>query len=1236
MCWSISASVATSAQIAVSGGVRFSGGQSIDPPTVVLTITDTSPLPNCTIGTNFSYTFNVTGGVQPYAWSLFSGSLQPGLSLSAGGVLSGQCSNSSGTVTFTVQVADSAGNSTTKTFQQTAQNTPPGPLTVNTSVLPSVVQQSYYGQNLNASGGFPPYTWAITVGSLPPGLTLNVSTGFITGFPSTVGTFNFTVQVTDTVPTSATAALSIQVLAQGSGPTTASEPINWVNSNQGGCSSHSGTCSHPNLPALCTAGNLCLHKQLGFGTNDHPATIAGLQAANSDWLAAGSNWYLWAEVKPGTIHCNQPFDANSSCYSTPVKATPGTGYFVITGECDPGGTNVPCTALQSRVPCFHGFTDTALTYTPLCGNDLPSMWSIMMDGVETAGGVGGNSAITMVGSNVVLNDFEATLAPGSNQDASNATCLSGQVCADVVNLFNFNCQHCVARNGWIHGWDPGDPGQPTSIYPASPSGQHPCPSWAYYSTEPPSNSNPTANVPSQFANGCGDAVQKGLDFSCVDCGLEHILISKVHRFQNESHAIGGGGGISGVGNGPYKMVDVVVMGGSQPIILGGFPLDPTAGVAADLEFRRVRFMQDPGYRLLTGGSGHSPGPPAAGCNNNNSGNRCPFRFAEKKDFECKFCQRLLVDGFIMENMWPDGQTGEIMVVDPRVCSGGSDCGIFDGSMVPLTVANNVRFTNGIIRNASGGWGMSARSGQPGDGGGQSQGAQYHLLKNVAIYNLDQIQFGGNNGGNAINYGAGAAIKFTCKATRTSGQSKLACDIPLINPKPFSHIDIGQTAASGTLTIGLNGQREDPYNGGAVTIGCDKGGVNCEGTLSGGLAFTNLLTHGTDCTTLPCTTNSSGTYKPICGGGIGVSTGFQVGASCSNCGVGANQACPKLGCTTVGCGSPFPDITVCDKTGTNVGIDPPQCGPANASFPSWAFAVHDISPGDILHIYNASDASCANNGFTTPLQPQLSQVLADNSTNPGSLTLTWAQALPDVGSGAGVTCMMDNASGWQSDFIAQHVAIYTGGLAKLFIKTNSVNAQPRRHQFIDSIFYFGGTGKGSDCSSHSGEGNSGFYDCFDRTTLQFHHLAFINRGATASKYTAVGQTGSVICPSGVTPGNCQVPVVTCPGATVTSTSGVPDCAGLSGFMSGNAFPSTDCSNFDISTCPLVSPPWGSFDYHKLALCGTPGATACAGGNPMATMATDGTMLGPDFVKIDNAFTRTEYVCEGPCGAGPYPD
>jgi fibronectin type 3 domain-containing protein len=66
---------------------------------------------------------------------------------------------------------------------------------------------------LAATGGLPPYTWSVIQGSLPAGLTLDANSGVISGTPTAPGTFNFTMQVSDSEspPATASAPLSITV-----------------------------------------------------------------------------------------------------------------------------------------------------------------------------------------------------------------------------------------------------------------------------------------------------------------------------------------------------------------------------------------------------------------------------------------------------------------------------------------------------------------------------------------------------------------------------------------------------------------------------------------------------------------------------------------------------------------------------------------------------------------------------------------------------------------------------------------------------------------------------------------------------------------------------------------------------------------------------------------------------------------------------------------------------------------
>jgi len=84
--------------------------------TAALTITTASPLTAGTPGTAYSQTFAATGGAGgPYAFSLSSGALPPGLTLAAG-VLSGT-PTTAGTYNFTIQVTDSGSNTAAKAFQ---------------------------------------------------------------------------------------------------------------------------------------------------------------------------------------------------------------------------------------------------------------------------------------------------------------------------------------------------------------------------------------------------------------------------------------------------------------------------------------------------------------------------------------------------------------------------------------------------------------------------------------------------------------------------------------------------------------------------------------------------------------------------------------------------------------------------------------------------------------------------------------------------------------------------------------------------------------------------------------------------------------------------------------------------------------------------------------------------------------------------------------------------------------
>ena len=183
-------------------------------PASTLQLTAVSPLPAGYPNNPYSASISTTGGVRPFTFSLIGGSLPPGLSLNtSNGVISGTPTAANSTpYTFTVQVSDSTLPTSQVVQEQLAisiQN--PQPLSISPSSLPTGQTAAPYSASFSASGGIPPYTWAITSGQPPPGLHFNSASGQITGTPILVTTSNFTVQVTDSQPTPATLSANYSI-----------------------------------------------------------------------------------------------------------------------------------------------------------------------------------------------------------------------------------------------------------------------------------------------------------------------------------------------------------------------------------------------------------------------------------------------------------------------------------------------------------------------------------------------------------------------------------------------------------------------------------------------------------------------------------------------------------------------------------------------------------------------------------------------------------------------------------------------------------------------------------------------------------------------------------------------------------------------------------------------------------------------------------------------------------------
>lgn len=339
-----------------------------------------STVANATVGTPYSQTFTLTDGFGTVNYVVTSGALPPGITLSAGGVLSGT-PNATGTYNFTVTATDAS--TCSKATAYTIVVSCPT-VTIAPTTIPDAIAGTVYSQNITLSGTTAgSVTYAVTAGALPTGINLTTA-GVLGGNPLVTGTFNFTITGTDQYGCSASQAYTLVVNC----PTITLSPTTLSNGVVGtaymGAITSSGGLG---ATVISTTGILPAGIAIdgnGFvtGTPTTPGTYNFSVTATDVNNCTGTQAYTMV-IDCQTISIDQatlPAGTVNAAYSESLTQTGGigSGSFAVSSGTLPTGLTLTSAGVLSGTPTQSGTFNIDITYTDGNGCDVTTSYALVI------------------------------------------------------------------------------------------------------------------------------------------------------------------------------------------------------------------------------------------------------------------------------------------------------------------------------------------------------------------------------------------------------------------------------------------------------------------------------------------------------------------------------------------------------------------------------------------------------------------------------------------------------------------------------------------------------------------------------------------------------------------------------------------------------------------------------------------------------------------------------------------